>query len=68
MHAQQIPTGSAALPIPIHPTLPNNNSNGPTPPQPQLGMLRKQELMLHNRPDDSKGPNDDTRHVSNIVM
>lgn len=69
MHAQQVP-GSAALPIPIHPTLPNS-SNGPTPgplPGPQqLAMLSKQEMMLHNRPnEDSKGPNDDNRHLNSV--
>lgn len=66
MHAQQIP-GGATLPIPIHPSLPNS-SNGPSAgPPPQLGMLSKQELMLHSRPDDNKGPNDENRHVSLAV-
>lgn len=61
MHAQQVP-GGAALPIPIHPSLPNNG-NGPTPGPQQLAMLNKQELMLHSRPEDAKGPNDENRHV-----
>lgn len=47
--------------------LSSNTSNGPTPPgAPPIGMLTKQELMLHNRPDDVKGqhgPNDENRHV-----
>jgi len=52
----------------------SNNNNGPTTgaqqqqqqqQQQQLAMLTKQELMLHSRSDDGKGPNDDTnRHVS----
>lgn len=68
MHAQQVP-GGAALPIPIHPPLPNS-SNGPTPgpPPQQLAMLSKQELMLHNRPEDSKSSNDDPRHVRHLFI
>lgn len=79
MHAQQLPGGGPpTLPIgmPPHPGLSGpsqlaaltNNSNGPAPGTPQqLAMLTKQELMLHSRPEDGKGPlgsNDDSRHVS----
>lgn len=76
MHAQQLPGGalpSLSMSMP-HPGLggPSQlsalaNSNGPAPgAQQQLAMLTKQELMLHSRPEDVKGPlgsNDDSRHV-----
>jgi hypothetical protein len=84
MHAQQLPGGALPPALPLgampHPSLAggpsnlaalsSNASNGPTPPgAPPIGMLTKQELMLHNRPDDAKsggphGPNDENRHVS----
>lgn len=81
MHAQQLPGGGAVPTLPMampHPSLAggpsqlaaltNSNNNGPTPgAQQQLAMLTKQELMLHSRPEDVKGPlgsNEDGRHVS----
>lgn len=81
MHAQQLPGGGAVPTLPMampHPglaggpsqlaALTNSNNNGPTPgAQQQLAMLTKQELMLHSRPEDVKGPlgsNEDGRHVS----
>lgn len=80
MHAQQMPGGPLpSLPMSMpHPglsggpsqlsALTNNGNNGPTPgPQQQLAMLTKQELMLHSRPEDAKGPlgsSEDSRHVS----
>ena len=78
MHAQQLPGGALPPTLPMslpHPGLAGgpslsapSNGNGPTPAaQQQLAMLTKQELMLHSRPEDVKGPlgsNDDSRHVS----
>lgn len=88
MHAQQLPGGALPPALPLgampHPSLAggpsqlaalsSNASNGPTPPGAALGMLTKQELMLHNRPDNDvkgsgggggsqHGPNDENRHV-----
>lgn len=82
MHAQQLPGGALpTLPMAMpHPGLAggpsqlaalSNNNNGGTPgTQQQLAMLTKQELMLHSRPEDIKGPlgsNDDSRHVSSLA-
>lgn len=80
MHAQQLPGGALpTLPIAMpHPglaggpsqlaALTNSSNNGPAPgAQQQLAMLTKQELMLHSRPEDVKGPlgsNEDGRNVS----
>lgn len=81
MHAQQLPGGVLpTLPMSMpHPGLAggpsqlaalaaSNGNNGPATgsQQQQLAMLTKQELMLHSRPEDVKGPlgsNDDSRHV-----
>lgn len=84
MHAQQLPGGALPPTLPMsmpHPGLAGgpsqlaaltNSSNGPTPgSQQQLAMLTKQELMLHSRPEDVKGPlgsNDDSRHVSRTQL
>ena len=82
MHAQQLPGGALpTLPMAMpHPGLAggpsqlaalSNNNNGGTPgTQQQLAMLTKQELMLHSRPEDIKGPlgsNDDSRHVRTFI-
>lgn len=82
MHAQQLPGGALpTLPIAMpHPglaggpsqlaALTNSSNNGQAPgAQQQLAMLTKQELMLHSRPEDVKGPlgsNEDGRHVSSF--
>lgn len=79
MHAQQLPGGALPPALPLGGMPPNlapggpnqlsalssNASNGPTPPgAPPIGMLTKQELMLHNRPEDIKSQHDENRHVS----
>ena len=70
MHAQQLPGGAPGPPtMPIampHPGLAGGPPTGhltalagngtSSAAQHQLAMLSKQELMLHQRPEDSKNP------------